>query len=73
MVEQWDARGAGRVEHALRRSAGQARLFEPVRRHDLLSLGIDLALLPLIRLIGNEADVEALEACCRPRSTSRSR
>ncbi|MEU4329341.1 UvrD-helicase domain-containing protein [Nonomuraea dietziae] len=66
VVEQWDAEALGRVEHALRRSAGQARLFEPVSDTDLLSLGIDLALLPLIRLIGNEADVEALEALLPP-------
>ncbi|WP_431895833.1 UvrD-helicase domain-containing protein [Nonomuraea sp. bgisy101] len=66
VIEQWDAEALGRVEHALRRSAGESRLLAQVDDAELLSLGIDLALLPLIRLITNEADVDALEPLLPP-------
>ncbi|MBT2230922.1 UvrD-helicase domain-containing protein [Nonomuraea sp. NEAU-A123] len=60
VVEEWDAEALERVEPALRRSAGATGLFDPVCDGDLLALGIDVRALPLVRLISNEADVEAL-------------
>lgn len=61
VVEEWDAEALERVEPSLRRSAGRDRLFDPVGDGDLLALGIDERLLPLVRLITTEADVAALE------------
>ncbi|WP_219465693.1 UvrD-helicase domain-containing protein [Nonomuraea rhizosphaerae] len=61
VVEEWDAEALERAEPALRRSTGRSRLFAPICDSDLLGLGIDVRALPLVRLITNEADVEALE------------
>ncbi|MEU7858986.1 UvrD-helicase domain-containing protein [Nonomuraea sp. NPDC049141] len=66
VIEEWDAEALERVEPALRRSAGTTGLFDPVCDGDLLALGIDVRALPLVRLITNEADVEALEPLLPP-------
>ncbi|MFI6711944.1 UvrD-helicase domain-containing protein [Nonomuraea sp. NPDC050478] len=66
VVEEWDAEALERVEPALRRSAGVARLFDPICDGDLLALGIDVHALPLVRLITTEADVAALEPLLPP-------
>ncbi|MER6949724.1 UvrD-helicase domain-containing protein [Nonomuraea sp. NPDC000554] len=66
VVEEWDAQALERVEPALRRSAGETRLFDPICDGDMLALGIDVRALPLVRLITTEADVEALEPLLPP-------
>ncbi|WP_327089523.1 AAA family ATPase [Nonomuraea sp. NBC_01738] len=66
VVEEWDAAALDRVEPALRRSAGASRLFDPICDGDLLALGLDVRVLPLVRLITTEADVEALEPLLPP-------
>ncbi|MFI6598833.1 UvrD-helicase domain-containing protein [Nonomuraea sp. NPDC050536] len=66
VIEEWDAEALDLVEPALRRSAGAARLFDPICDGDLLALGIDVRALPLVRLITTEADVEALEPLLPP-------
>ncbi|MEU6999460.1 UvrD-helicase domain-containing protein [Nonomuraea sp. NPDC046570] len=67
VVEQWDSASLERVEVALARSAGAATpLFAQICDGDLLGLGIDASILPLIRLITSEADVEALEPLLPP-------
>ncbi|NUT43306.1 MAG: UvrD-helicase domain-containing protein [Thermoactinospora sp.] len=66
VVEEWDAQALGSVEPALRRSAGASRLFDPVCDGDLLALGINVWILPLIRHITTEADVEAIEPFLPP-------
>ncbi|WP_336208090.1 UvrD-helicase domain-containing protein [Nonomuraea sp. LPB2021202275-12-8] len=66
VVEEWDAEALERVEPALRRSAGDSRLFDPICDGDLMALGIDVHVLSLVRLITTEADVEALEPLLPP-------
>ncbi|GAA0949960.1 UvrD-helicase domain-containing protein [Nonomuraea longicatena] len=66
VLEEWDADALDRVEPALRRSAGAARLFDPICDGDLLALGLDVRLLPLVRLVTTEADVAALEPLLPP-------
>lgn len=66
VIEEWDAAALDRVEPALRRSAGASRLFDPICDGDLLALGLDVRVLPLVRLITTEADVEALEPLLPP-------
>ncbi|MEO3811992.1 UvrD-helicase domain-containing protein [Sphaerisporangium sp. B11E5] len=63
MAEVWDAAALEAVEPALRRAAesGGRRLFAHVCDTDLLGLGIDTWLLPLVRLMASEATLEALE------------
>jgi hypothetical protein len=63
VAEIWNAEALERVEPALRRSAGSTewRLFAHVCDTDLLGLGIDPQLLPLIRLITTDANLDALE------------
>ncbi|GAA3823222.1 ATP-dependent helicase [Sphaerisporangium flaviroseum] len=63
VAEIWDAQGLERVEPALRRSADSTdwRLFAHVCDTDLLGLGIDAQLLPLVRLITTDANLDALE------------
>ncbi|WP_157249511.1 UvrD-helicase domain-containing protein [Nonomuraea typhae] len=66
VLEEWDAAALERVEPALRRSAGASRLFDPICDGDLLALGLDPRVLPLVRLITTEADVAALEPLLPP-------
>ncbi|WP_084957411.1 UvrD-helicase domain-containing protein [Thermoactinospora rubra] len=66
VVEEWDAEALERVEPALRRSAGASRLFDPICDGDLLALGLDVRILPLVRHITTEADVEAVEPYLPP-------
>ncbi|GGK68052.1 DNA helicase [Sphaerisporangium melleum] len=63
VAEVWDAEALERVEPALRRSAGSTgeRLFGHVPETDLLELGIDALLVPLVRLITTDVNLEALE------------
>ncbi|GAA1277960.1 ATP-dependent helicase [Sphaerisporangium rubeum] len=63
MAEIWDAAALESVEPALRRAAGSAarRLFAHVCDTDLLGLGIDTWLLPLVRLMASETALDAVE------------
>ncbi|WP_405141639.1 AAA family ATPase [Sphaerisporangium sp. NBC_01403] len=63
VAEIWNAEALERVEPALRRSAESTewRLFAHVCDSDLLGLGIDAEVLPLVRLITTGANLDALE------------
>ncbi|WP_214412640.1 UvrD-helicase domain-containing protein [Sphaerisporangium fuscum] len=63
VAEVWDAEALELVEPALRRSAGSTewRLFGHVSDADLLALGIDPQLLPLVKLITTDVGLDALE------------
>ncbi|MEV6982376.1 UvrD-helicase domain-containing protein [Sphaerisporangium sp. NPDC051017] len=63
VAEVWDAEALDRVEPAMRRSADstELRLFAHVCDSDLLGLGIDPQVIPLVRLITTDANLEALE------------
>lgn len=66
VVEEWDAEALRRVEPALRRSAGAVRLLDSICDGDLLALGLDAQILPLVRHLTTEADVEAVEPFLPP-------
>ncbi|MFC4587412.1 UvrD-helicase domain-containing protein [Sphaerisporangium corydalis] len=63
VAEIWNAEALERVEPALRRSADSTgwRLFAHVSDAELLGLGIDARLIPLVRLITTDANLDALE------------
>ena len=61
VLERWDLVALEHVESALTRAGSPAPLFAEIPDADLLGLGIDPYLLPLVRLITSEADVEGLE------------
>ncbi|WP_248963731.1 UvrD-helicase domain-containing protein [Sphaerisporangium perillae] len=63
IAEVWNAEALERVEPALRRSADstEERLFAHVCDTDLIALGIDVQLIPLVRLITTDANLDALE------------
>ncbi|MCG5216703.1 UvrD-helicase domain-containing protein [Streptosporangium soli] len=63
VIEMWDAGSLDQVAPALRRSAEstESRLFEQVCDNDLASVGIAARVLPYVRLITNEAALQALE------------
>jgi hypothetical protein len=63
IAEIWDEESLERVGPALRRSAGstESRLFAHICDTDLLGLGIDSRLIPMIRLITTDANLDALE------------
>ncbi|GII64388.1 DNA helicase [Sphaerisporangium krabiense] len=63
VAEIWDADALDRVEPALRRAAGNSewRLFAHVCDTDLLGLGVDADLIPLLRLITTDVALDALE------------
>ncbi|MBX6385898.1 MAG: UvrD-helicase domain-containing protein [Microbispora sp.] len=63
IIEAWDAEGLERIEPALRRAAarGGRPLFENWCDTDLLNIGIDARLLPLLRLMTTESHLTAVE------------
>ncbi|GAA0987817.1 ATP-dependent helicase [Acrocarpospora macrocephala] len=63
VIEVWDAEALERVEPALRRSSAGSprRLYGHVCDSDLLSIGIDPQLLPLLRLMSTDAHLAAVE------------
>ncbi|MFC7385914.1 UvrD-helicase domain-containing protein [Sphaerisporangium rhizosphaerae] len=63
VAEVWNAEALERVEPALRRSAEttEERLFAHVCDTDLIGLGVDTLLIPLVRLITTDANLDALE------------
>ncbi|GAA4565607.1 UvrD-helicase domain-containing protein [Planotetraspora kaengkrachanensis] len=63
VIETWDAEALERVEPALRRSAqrSEQRLFARFCDTDLLEIGVDGELLPLLRLMTAESHFEVLE------------
>ncbi|MDH2429892.1 UvrD-helicase domain-containing protein [Sphaerisporangium sp. TRM90804] len=63
IAEIWDDEAFEGVEPSLRRAAEstEMRLFAPFCDTDLLTLGIDPAFLPLLRLVTSEVTLDALE------------
>ena len=63
VVETWDAEGLERIEPALRRAAeaSDERLFAGFCDTDLLAIGIDHRLLPLLRLMTAQYHLTAIE------------
>lgn len=63
LVETWDAEALERIEPALRRASlrSDRRLFAACHDTDLLDLGIDRELLPLLRLMVSESHLVAVE------------
>ncbi|WP_327047840.1 AAA family ATPase [Microbispora sp. NBC_01189] len=63
IVEVWDAEALERVEPALRRASrsGGRPLFEDFCDTDLLNIGVDARLLPLLRMMTSEAHLAAVE------------
>ncbi|WP_214109053.1 UvrD-helicase domain-containing protein [Acrocarpospora catenulata] len=63
VIEVWDAEALDRVEPALRRSSAGStrRLYSHICDTDLLNLGIDQRLLPLLRLMSTDAHLAAVE------------
>ncbi|WP_256863123.1 hypothetical protein [Microbispora sp. GKU 823] len=63
IVETWDAEALERIEPALRRASetGGRPLFENWCDNDLLNIGIDPRLLPLLRLMTSESHLAAVE------------
>ncbi len=67
IVETWDAEALERIEPALRRAseAGRRPLFENWCDADLLNIGVDAHLLPLLRLMTSESHLAAVEPLLR--------
>ncbi|MFG1864509.1 UvrD-helicase domain-containing protein [Microbispora bryophytorum] len=63
IVEIWDAEALERIEPALRRASrtGGRPLFENWCDSDLLNVGVDAQLLPLLRLMTSESHLAAVE------------
>ncbi|WP_055480662.1 UvrD-helicase domain-containing protein [Sphaerimonospora mesophila] len=63
VVETWDAEALERIEPALRRASlsSERRLFSAYCDKDLLDLGIDHELLPVLRLMVSESHLMAVE------------
>lgn len=68
IIEAWDAEALERIEPALRRASesGGRPLFENWCDTDLLNIGIDARLLPLLRLMTSETHLTAMEPLLPP-------
>ena len=63
VLEVYDQEAIERLEASLRTDAGpeDERLYADITNADLIRLGIDPQILPLVRLLSSEADLESLQ------------
>jgi superfamily I DNA/RNA helicase len=68
VIEMWDAGWLDQVAPALGRAAEStdSRLFDWICDNDLASVGVDARALPYVRMITNEATLQALEPLLPP-------
>jgi superfamily I DNA/RNA helicase len=64
VLEVWDEESIQQLQASLQETAGpeDKRLFADISDADLIRLGVDADILPLIRLLSSEADIESLQA-----------